>query len=133
VYGEQRGSAVADFDADGRTDLVIAQNGAATRLFRNVGGRAGLRVRLTGPPGNPVGTGAQVRLKLGERFGPAREIHGGSGYWSQDDPVQVLGALETPTHVWIRWPGGKTTTVEIPASASELTIGAAGIVSSVAR
>ena len=131
VYGEQRGVAVSDYDADGRTDLVVAQNGAATRLFRNVGGRAGLRVRLTGPPGNPAGVGAQVRLKYGERFGPMREIHGGSGYWSQDDAVQVLGlgGLERPTHVWIRWPGGKIATVETPASASEVTIGAAGIVS----
>ena len=133
VYGEQRGVAVSDYDADGRTDLVVPQNGAATQLFRNVGGRVGLRVRLTGPPGNPAGVGAQVRLMYGERFGPPREIHGASGYWSQDDAVQVLGGSERPTHLWIRWPGGKTTTAEIPASASEVTIGTAGIVSSVAR
>src|SRR5512138_1625053 len=32
VYGEQRGAAVADYDADGRADLMVAQNGAATKL-----------------------------------------------------------------------------------------------------
>ena len=52
VYGEQRGAAVADFDADGRVDLVVAQNGAATKLFHNTGAKPGLRVRLTGPAGN---------------------------------------------------------------------------------
>src|SRR5438105_4889616 len=32
VYGEQRGAAVADFDGDGRVDLAVTQNGAATSL-----------------------------------------------------------------------------------------------------
>src|SRR5947207_8155002 len=36
IYGEQRGSAVADFDGDGRVDLVVAQHNGPTRLFRNV-------------------------------------------------------------------------------------------------
>jgi hypothetical protein len=91
-------------------------------LFHNVGGRAGLRVRLAGPVGNPDGVGAQVRLKFGERFGPAREVHGGSGYWSQDDAVQVLGVTEAPTQVWVRWPGGAVSTVAVPAGGKEVTV-----------
>lgn len=35
VHGEQRGCAAADFDRDGRIDLVVTQNGGATKLFRN--------------------------------------------------------------------------------------------------
>jgi enediyne biosynthesis protein E4 len=38
VYGEQRGCAATDFDHDGRIDLVVTQNGAATKLFRNKSG-----------------------------------------------------------------------------------------------
>ena len=30
VYGEQRGSAAGDYDGDGRVDLAVTQNGAAT-------------------------------------------------------------------------------------------------------
>jgi hypothetical protein len=35
AYGEQRGMAAADFDKDGRLDLVVGQNGTETKLFRN--------------------------------------------------------------------------------------------------
>jgi hypothetical protein len=133
IYGEQRGAAVADYDADGRADLVVAQNGAATKLFRNVGGRPGLRVRLIGPVGNPAGVGAQMRLKFGERFGPVREVHGGSGYLSQDDAVQVLGTPAAPTTISVLWPGGKRTMADIPGGTAELTAGPAGILSSIPR
>src|SRR5262249_49109027 len=52
IYGEQRGAALCDFDEDGRIDLAVAQNGEATKLYRNVTGKPGLRVRFEGPPGN---------------------------------------------------------------------------------
>ena len=38
VYGEQRSVAAADYDKDGRLDLVITQNGAPIKLYRNRGG-----------------------------------------------------------------------------------------------
>jgi hypothetical protein len=122
VYGEQRGAAVGDFDQDGRLDLVVTQNGAATKLFRNVNGKCGLRIRLLGPPGNPDGIGAQMRLFFGERAGPVREIHGGSGYWSQDSTVMVLGIPTAPSTIWVRWPGGKVITRPIPEHAKEISI-----------
>src|SRR5204862_121682 len=80
------------------------------KLYHNEGARPGLRVRLKGPPGNPNGVGAVLRLKRGQQFGPAREIHSGSGYWSQDGAVQVLAASDSATQIWIRWPGGQTMT-----------------------
>ncbi len=109
IYGDQRGAAAADYDADGRVDLVVTQNGAETRLLHNQTARPGLRVRLSGPPGNPGGVGAVIRLKSGGQWGPAREIHGGSGCGSQDDTVQVLGTVRLPEAVQVRWPGGAIT------------------------
>jgi hypothetical protein len=121
VYGEQRGAAVADFDQDGRPDLVVTQNGAATKLFRNVNGKPGLRVRLMGPAGNPVGLGAQMRLFFVDRASPLREIHGGGGYWSQDSPVTIFNG-ERPSRIWVRWPGGKVTDASIPEHAKEISV-----------
>jgi hypothetical protein len=117
VYGEQRGSAVGDYDQDGRVDLVVSQNGAPTKLYRNVGARVGLRVRLAGQTENPTGVGAAMRLVYGQRRGPVREVHGGSGYWSTDGAQQVLGKNGEPTALWVRWPGGKETTSPLPQGA----------------
>src|SRR5439155_24144968 len=58
VYGDQRGAAYADYDKDGRLDLVVSQNGSTTRLLHNRGARPGLRVRLAGPASNPDAVGA---------------------------------------------------------------------------
>jgi len=119
VYGEQRGAAYADYDRDGRLDLAVSQNGAATRLFHNVGAQPGLRVRLVGPPGNPSAIGAQMRLRYGDRNGPVREVQAGSGYWSQNGAVQILGRAAQPTALWIRWPGGREQVVPLTQGQAE--------------
>jgi hypothetical protein len=122
VYGDQRGAAYADFDGDGRLDLAISQNGATTRLFHNRGAKPGLRVRLSGTGANPDGIGAQLRVVYGDRMGPLRETQAGSGYWSQNGAVQVLGLSGTPTAVWVRWPGGAESRMPVPAGAREVVI-----------
>jgi hypothetical protein len=126
IYGEQRGCALSDYDADGRVDLAVAQNGAETKLYKNTSARPGLRVRLNGPAGNPQAIGAMLRLSAGEKAGPAREIHSGSGYWSQDSAAAVLAFAEQQTNLWVRWPGGKVTTSVVPRDAREIVVDAAG-------
>jgi hypothetical protein len=122
VYGDQRGAAYADYDGDGRLDLAVSQNGAATRLFHNRGAKPGLRVRLVGPAGNPDGVGAQIRIVYGDHMGPVREVEAGSGYWSQNGAVQVFGLASVPTAVWVRWPGGRQVSVPVAAGAKEITV-----------
>jgi hypothetical protein len=33
-----------------------------------------------------------------------------------------MGCPESPTQIWIRWPGGKITTSPIPNGAKEITV-----------
>jgi hypothetical protein len=126
IYGEQRGAAAGDFDHDGRIDLVVSQNGSETKLYRNTGAKPGLRVQLIGTPGNPHGVGAVLRLVIDGRVGPAREIHAGSGYWSQDAPVQVLSPSNSSMKLQVRWPGGATSVAEVPDGAREVSVNGSG-------
>ncbi|HET9426036.1 MAG TPA: VCBS repeat-containing protein, partial [Gemmatimonadaceae bacterium] len=122
VYGDQRGAAYADYDADGRLDLVVSQNGNQTRMFRNRGATPGLRVRVAGPASNPDGIGTQLRVVYGSVMGPAREVQAGSGYWSQNGAVQVMGLSGTPTEIWARAPGGAVIRTPVPAGARSVTV-----------
>jgi hypothetical protein len=122
IYGEQRGCAACDYDGDGRVDLVVAQNHENTRLFHNTLAKPGLRVRLAGPSANPGAVGAVVRLVVGGRPGAAHEIHGGSGYWSQDSAGLVLARPAEPAQLMVRWPGGRTTAAGAPQSAREVEL-----------
>jgi hypothetical protein len=124
LYGEQRGCATTDFDGDGRADLVVAQNGAPTGLFRNAGARPGLRVRLVGPPENPDGIGAGVRLEMADgQAGPVRAVMAGSGYGSRDGATLVLHAGDRQSQaVEVRWPGGRTSKTPVPAGAREVRL-----------
>ncbi len=127
VQGSQRAAATADFDGDGRPDLVVSQNAEATCLFKNVGGRPGLRIRLQGPPGNPTGVGTHLRVGYGQgKWGPVREVHAGAGYWSQDGAVTILGLASTPVELGVRWPGRAVVTLPIGKDARELKITESG-------
>ncbi len=124
VWGEQRGSAVGDYDGDGRVDWCVSQNAGATRLFHNVGGTPGLRVRLKGPAGNPTGIGARIRLQFDKGDGAVREVHAGSGYWSQDAAVQVMALPGPARKIRIDWPGRGRSELEIPPGAGEIEVSA---------
>ena len=120
VMGQQRGCAVGDFDKDGRIDWCVSQNNGSTALFRNQWARPGLRVKLSGPDGNPEGIGATVWLELAAGVGPSREVRAGGGYASQDSSVLVLATPSAPLAVVVRWPGGQTTRYPVPLGAREV-------------
>jgi hypothetical protein len=79
-------------------------------------------VVLEGPPENPTGIGARLRLVYDGSLGPAREVRSGSGYWSSDDAVQVLGFSGTPTAVQIRWPDSSVAQQPIAVGATEVLL-----------
>jgi hypothetical protein len=126
MYGDQRACALADYDVDGRLDLVVTQSGGRTRLFRNNKAKRGLRVRLVGGKLNPDAIGSAVRLNFGQvpegTSGTWREWQLGSGYGSQDSLTKVLATPTPPSVIEVRWPSGKTTRTSLPAGVSEITL-----------
>jgi len=51
-------------------------------------------------------------------MGPRREIQAGSGYWSQNSTVQVMGAAKKVAAIEVDWFDG--TQQKIPANSSEM-------------
>ena len=72
--------------------------------------------------------GAQIRPVLSDKPGPVREVQAGSGYGSQNSAVGVMGPREDVTAVWVRWPGGRVTTTEIPPDVRGVSIDVRGVI-----
>ena len=122
IYGEQRGSAVSDYDGDGRVDLVVAQSRDETKLLHNRRARPGLRVKLVGGPGNPQCVGAILRAKTAAGLGRAQVVTAGSGYWSQDSATLVVTSASPITALQVQWPDGSTTEQPVAPDATAVTI-----------
>ena len=108
---DSRGVAVADFDGDGRLDLVINNNNETPALYLNNLRRAGrgLELKLVGGQrSNRDAVGACVRLTAGGKT-MTRYVEAGSGYASQSMlPVHFgLGAAESAESVEVCWPSGQ--------------------------
>jgi hypothetical protein len=118
-YGLGTGAAVADFDGDSRLELLIAHGESGFQplsLYKpEENDHQWLRVLPLTEQGAPA-RGAVVRLISGERT-QIRVIDGGSGYLCQMEPVAHFGLGATPPRiecVEIRWPSGKTVTLDSP-------------------
>lgn len=122
LYGEQRGCAIGDFDADGRPDLAVASHRGDTRVYRNLRARPGVRVAVSSRRGDADVFGVSLRLRCGGVWGAARELHGGGGYWSQDSTTQVLAVPGAPEVLQIRWPGGGTRDWPWPKGAKQVHV-----------
>lgn len=112
-----RGVAVADFDQDGRLDLLIGNNGGAPTLYRNhMGAGRWMQLRLQGDASNRDAVGAALSLVVRQgrsRIELRRAVEAGSGYASQSQGTVHfgLGADTVPESLTIRWPSGVRTTL----------------------
>ncbi|GAB4171718.1 MAG: CRTAC1 family protein [Wenzhouxiangellaceae bacterium] len=119
-----RGAASADFDGDGRLEIVITQIGGAPRLLKATGpaGRW-LRIALEGPPGNPHAIGAQIEVEANGRW-QRQWVMPSRSYLSQVEPVATfgLGDADQATRIRVRWPDGRVTEHPGAAAGQVLTL-----------
>ncbi len=110
-----RGSATADMDGDGDLDVVLTQTGGVPVLLRNDQqlGHHALRLRLEGSTSNRDALGAWVEVEVGGRK-QSQQVMPTKSYLSASDPTLVfgLGSATKADRVTIRWPNGKTQSVQ---------------------
>ena len=117
VPNVSRGSAVGDFNNDGRLDLLVTNCGGKADLLENRTGGSGnwIRFRLRGTHCNRDAVGARVALGAGN-LELTRERRSASSYLSQNDPRLHfgLGQRTKIDSIRISWPCGKTQEVAPP-------------------
>ena len=113
ISRSSRAAATADFDGDGRLDLVVNNFNGGPFLFRNESRpRAWVGVRLVGAGKNRDAIGALARVTAGGRT-IVRQVHAASGYLAQSSLALHVG-LGDATRIdrcEIRWPDGSTQVV----------------------
>jgi hypothetical protein len=102
-----RGMAIGDFDNDGATDVLIANNdGAPLLLHNNVGSQNHwLGIKLVGKKSNPDAIGARITYQAQDLKQQRMKVGGGS-FLSSHDPRIVLGLGNRSKIDWleIKWP-----------------------------
>ncbi len=106
--GQGRGVVCADYDGDGRVDILIANHGAAPTVYRNVfeSGHHWLAIDLAGQHANPQAIGARVTVRTASGD-QVQEVRLGTAYLSQA-PATLhfgLGTDEAAHAIEVRWPG----------------------------
>jgi len=114
VIKSSRALLPVDLDADGDLDFLVTNLNDTPDLLRNDGARGGwLEVGLVGRGANRDGIGARVTIETGGRR-QVREIRREVGYAGSTLPIAHfgLGAATVVERIEVRWPSGRTTSLE---------------------
>jgi hypothetical protein len=108
----------ADLQNRGVLDVVVANQNGPLLLYANsvAPGRHWIAFDLEGTASNRSAVGARVELHWNGRR-QVQEVSGGSGFSSQSQRRlhYGLGAAQAVDRVVIRWPSGRTQTIDRPA------------------
>jgi hypothetical protein len=113
-----RAVALADLFNRGVLDVIVANQRGPLLIYKNTvqAGRHWIELALEGTRSNRSAIGARVDVQWEGRT-QVQEVHGGNGFSSQNDRRlhYGLGAATKIDRVVIRWPSGKSQTIENPA------------------
>jgi hypothetical protein len=109
--------ATADFDNDGRLDLIVNNFNDRAFYFHNEFPRKNyVSFRLKGAKSNRDAVGALVTMHTGKEV-MVRQVHGAGGYLSQSSKTLHFGLGERDhiDFIEIAWPSGLRQRIEKPA------------------
>ncbi|WP_370402571.1 CRTAC1 family protein [Sulfitobacter sp. JB4-11] len=103
-----RGAALADFDQDGRLDLIVSNRRAPLMLYRNVTAVTGnwLRIDLRQAGGNRDAIGARVTVRAAGQVQTLQRVIGGGHAGGQLLPLHVGVADAEWAQITVTWPDG---------------------------
>jgi tetratricopeptide (TPR) repeat protein len=113
---DSRTFALADFDQDGRLEVVLKnRNAPQLRFLKNTMPELGAAIafRLAGKKSNRDAIGAAVTVRS-ETGAQIRMVQAGSGFLAQHTKELFfgLGAAKSPVQATVRWPSGETQTLK---------------------
>jgi Flp pilus assembly protein TadD len=121
-----RGCAFADFDNDGRVDVVTTSLNEPVELFRNESAREShwLAIKLIGVKSNRDGIGAKIKLVRADGDVQFNQITTSAGYASSSDLRAHfgLGEKKNVKLIEIRWPSGATQRLKEVAADRLITV-----------
>jgi hypothetical protein len=112
-----RCAATADFDGDGRLEIVANNFNDAPSYFKNdFPSKNYIAFRLRGTKSNRDAVGAFVKVFVGKEV-MVRQVQAAGGYLSQSSKTIHFGLGDRPgiDRVEVRWPSGRHQTIEHPA------------------
>jgi len=117
TYERGRGAALADFNLDGRLDLVQSFYGAPVRIWRNAGPVTGdgsdagqanwLALRLSEPGGNVDAIGSVIEIQAGSTTWRREITIGGGHAGGQLGWIHFGLGAATSAQVRVHWPDGQ--------------------------
>lgn len=125
--GFSNGAAYADLDNDGDLEIVINNIDSIACIFKNNSIENGqgnfLKIKLEGSDKNPLGLGAKVRIKIGDKI-YLKEQTLVRGYQSSIDPVLHfgLGNIEKVDQLEVLWAEGKVNTLKNVSANQQLSV-----------
>lgn len=123
VIEDSRSIAVADFNGDGRLDMVVANNADPPTILMNNLQSTGnwLRIDVAGAAkANPDAIGTRVRVTIdtnGTERTLTRWVEAGLGFCTQSDQRLHfgLGSADAVKAIEVNWPDGETTKFDAEA------------------
>ena len=114
IDADSRSVVAADFDRDGRVDLLVGSvGGGPLRLFRNNFPQPNwLRLELQGTTSNRQAIGSRVIVECGQQR-IVRDLFAANGFMGQG-PAELLiglGSANSVERLTIRWPSGRIQTL----------------------